>query len=121
MYKLVTEREIDAAHFLPHYPGKCANLHGHRWKIKVEIASPVVNEWGFVVDFSLIKDAIDSFDHQLINDFLPEDVLPTAENIAKELFNIITMSISKKNEFAFIDKITVWETENNSIEYTGEE
>ncbi len=32
---------FDAAHQLPNYSGKCANLHGHRWEVEV-----VVNEKG---------------------------------------------------------------------------
>ena len=31
------EVQIDASHRLLHYQGKCANLHGHRWKIEVWI------------------------------------------------------------------------------------
>jgi len=31
------EVHIDTSHRLLHYIGKCANLHGHRWKIEVWI------------------------------------------------------------------------------------
>ena len=32
MYFLKTEQSFDSAHFLAGYHGKCANIHGHRWK-----------------------------------------------------------------------------------------
>ena len=35
MYILKTSAEFDSAHFLSGYKGKCANIHGHRWKIEV--------------------------------------------------------------------------------------
>ena len=37
MYYLKTEQSFDAAHFLKGYAGKCHNLHGHRWRVIVEI------------------------------------------------------------------------------------
>ena len=33
--KLKTEGYFDAAHHLVGYKGKCANVHGHRWKVVV--------------------------------------------------------------------------------------
>ena len=38
MYILKTSAEFDSAHFLAGYKGKCANIHGHRWKIEVCVA-----------------------------------------------------------------------------------
>lgn len=46
--------EFDSAHYLPGYDGKCANLHGHRWKIVVEFKGPIL-ENGMVIDFTIIK------------------------------------------------------------------
>ena len=37
MYILKTEASFDSAHFLAGYDGKCSNLHGHRWKIILEV------------------------------------------------------------------------------------
>ena len=39
MYYLKTESSFDSAHFLKGYDGKCRNLHGHRWRVVVEIAA----------------------------------------------------------------------------------
>lgn len=70
--------EIDAGHRVPHHNSKCRNLHGHRYKIQVELVAPEViptqegqSESGMVMDFGLIKTVLmevihDVYDHSLI-------------------------------------------------------
>jgi 6-pyruvoyltetrahydropterin/6-carboxytetrahydropterin synthase len=74
--------EFDAAHFLPGYRGKCANLHGHTYKVEVVIEGQV-GEDGMVLDFyrlkELLKAALSDLDHGCLNQIIPN---PTAENIA---------------------------------------
>ncbi len=74
MYILKTEQSFDSAHFLAGYQGKCSNLHGHRWRVVVEIWSEeLVLEGqirGMVTDFGDIKSDLqkitDYYDHALI-------------------------------------------------------
>ena len=74
MYYLKTENSFDSAHFLKGYAGKCRNLHGHRWRVVVEIAADQLKDEGqtrgMLVDFSDLKNALkdicDDFDHSLI-------------------------------------------------------
>ena len=74
MYYLKTESSFDSAHFLKGYAGKCRNLHGHRWRVVVEIAADQLKDEGqtrgMLVDFSDLKNALkdicDDFDHSLI-------------------------------------------------------
>ena len=74
MYYLKTESSFDSAHFLKGYDGKCRNLHGHRWRVVVEIAADQLKDEGqtrgMLVDFSDLKNALedicDDFDHSLI-------------------------------------------------------
>ena len=37
MYYLKTEHSFDSAHFLAGYEGKCRNIHGHEWRVVIEI------------------------------------------------------------------------------------
>ena len=53
MFVLSCESSFDAAHFLTNYDGKCSNIHGHRWRVVLEITGNPDN--GMVVDFNLIK------------------------------------------------------------------
>lgn len=139
MYKLITEAEFDSAHFLKGYPGKCANIHGHRWRVICEIQAEALQtqgpERGMLVDFSTLKGAlkglVDSLDHQLIYEdgalkpltisalidegfsLLPLPFTPTAENMAKYLFDAMALQGFQ------VTFITVYETPNNAAGYTG--
>ena len=48
-----------SAHFLAGYHGKCANIHGHRWKVIATIKSEKLLEdpqnKGMVTDFGDLK------------------------------------------------------------------
>jgi 6-pyruvoyltetrahydropterin/6-carboxytetrahydropterin synthase len=63
IYKKV---HIDTSHRLLHYIGKCANLHGHRWKIEVWIEGEPDPATQILIDYSLIKQVIEKYDHQII-------------------------------------------------------
>ena len=39
--RLCREFYFDAAHYIPHYKGKCEKLHGHTYKLEVVIESNV--------------------------------------------------------------------------------
>ena len=80
--RAVTECTISAAHHLPNYSGKCKAVHGHSWKIVVEIEGEVNEETGMVLDFVKVKEVINKYDHTDLNNFLEN---PTAENLV-ELF-----------------------------------
>ena len=74
MYLLKTEATFDSAHFLRGYNGKCANLHGHTWRVEVTVGSDTLTasgeQRGMVIDFADLKKAVrnlaDRFDHTLI-------------------------------------------------------
>lgn len=125
----VTKRfSIDAAHFLPGYPGKCANLHGHRWGISISVTGPV-NSSGFVIDFSEIKERIvkpleDMFDHKLLNDCYPFNqkdgsISPTAENLADFILGFATEQLERFDVWA--DEVSVAETPDNIATVRAEE
>lgn len=83
IYSVSKQMEIAACHQLNlSYKSKCANLHGHNWRITVFCASDKLNEDGMVKDFKHIKDQVHGYlDHGNLNELLPFN--PTAENIAK--------------------------------------
>lgn len=137
MYILKTEQSFDAAHFLSGYEGKCSNIHGHRWRVVIEIKSLTLQdskqESGMVVDFGQLKkdlrEEVDYFDHMLIiekNTLKAEtvqalenegfkmvvlDFRPTAENLAKYFFDRMKLRGYE------IKSATVYETPNNCASY----
>lgn len=70
MFFLQVEDSFDSAHFLKGYEGKCRNIHGHRWKILIEVEGEELDKQGFVMDFSKIKmylkELVSQYDHSLL-------------------------------------------------------
>jgi 6-pyruvoyltetrahydropterin/6-carboxytetrahydropterin synthase len=97
--RIVTEQEIAGAHFLPNYDGKCKNLHGHNWLVKVALEGIPLDDGpnqGMLLDFSTIKNTINEFDHKSLNDVLEN---PTAENISillcRKLMEVVDDNIAR--------------------------
>lgn len=74
MPKIGTEVVISTAHFVQTSSGKCQNLHGHNWKVEIQITG-IVRSDGMVVDFSEIKNGIMAYDHKML--------VPTTSEIVK--------------------------------------
>ncbi|MCR5786950.1 MAG: 6-carboxytetrahydropterin synthase QueD [Acholeplasmatales bacterium] len=130
MFELTCESSFDAAHFLTNYNGKCANIHGHRWRVVLTINGDTDN--GMVVDFNIIKkdlkELCDYFDHSFIVEenslkkellnMLQEQFLlrivpfrTTAENFSKFIYE----EMSKKYS---VSHVAVYETPNNCAVYS---
>jgi len=141
MYILKSEHSFDSAHFLSGYEGKCANIHGHRWKIEVEVQSETLLKsgqlGGMIVDFGDlkkdVKSMVDFYDHALIIEegsmrnetlnYIKEDGFnvimvdfrTTAENFAAFFFKLM------KNKGYNVKSTTVYETPTNSATYEESE
>jgi len=66
----VEDLSFDAAHYTKGVEGKCMNLHGHTFRVNVEVEGEVDPETGFVIDFSvlkkIVKEVIEEYDHKVI-------------------------------------------------------
>lgn len=62
--KVAKELTFDAAHLLSEYDGKCNNLHGHTYRIHVELTGDTTAD--MVMDFNDIKEYFDRYDHAII-------------------------------------------------------
>lgn len=102
---------FDAAHFLPFHRGKCANLHGHRWFLDLELEGPL-NPEGMVIDFGLLSPYIESILSKLDHNELNKEVAnPTAENICFYLSEKISTQWPPNFPFLHLTLIKVWETD----------
>ena len=137
MYYVRTEAEFDSTHFLKDYVGKCGNIHGHRWRVVIEVKSEKLKEdkqcKGMVIDFADLKEVLnklcDEFDHVFIYEtgslkdttikalqdegFVIKEVdfRATAECFAKYFYDEMT-----KAGFD-INRVEVYETPNNCAIY----
>lgn len=126
MYIITKEFRFEAAHHLNKVPigHKCSRPHGHSYKIILVLRSPVLDQMGFVVDYTDISAAmkpfIDNyFDHHDLNHTLPPlsgdpNFETTAENIARLVFE------RAKATFPLLVGVEVRETETSSATYAEE-
>lgn len=125
---------FDAAHQLVGHFGKCANLHGHTYKVEISLAGETVQQGssqGMVVDFYHVKKIagkfVDRLDHAVLlqgnEPIFLEDAVDTkrvifgfrttAENMSRFLTWTLTELMWK---YARIDSIKLWETPSGCAE-----
>ncbi|MFT4575478.1 MAG: 6-pyruvoyltetrahydropterin/6-carboxytetrahydropterin synthase [Flavobacteriaceae bacterium] len=102
--------------------GKCnnPNYHGHNYDIEVKVIGFCDLESGYVIDIKILSDLIkekvlDRFDHKNLNLDTQEfkTLNPTAENIAKVIYDLLKPELSTGLEL----KIKLYETARNYVEY----
>ena len=133
--------ELETAHALWGYDGKCANIHGHSYKLTISITGKIINDVnavknGMIIDFSDLKKIIntavvDVFDHALlVNGNTPHakyaevesgfakiilcDYQPTVENMLIDMVNRVTSALPGDIELKYAK---LQETENSSAEW----
>jgi 6-pyruvoyltetrahydropterin/6-carboxytetrahydropterin synthase len=122
-YTLKVITDFAAAHALRDYAGECSRLHGHNWKVEVEVIATSLNEVGMGLDFKAIKshirEALGRLDHRHLNEIKPfDEINPTAENIAAYLYRQLSASLGGPR--TRIGAVTLWETERACVRYTEE-
>src|SRR4051794_31424621 len=106
MYRVTREIAFCYGHRLLNYEGKCRHLHGHNGRAVITLEGPRLDDRGMLVDFGDIKREVqrwidEELDHTMLlrrdAPVLPVlrdrgervfvmDVNPTAENIARLIF-----------------------------------
>jgi 6-pyruvoyltetrahydropterin/6-carboxytetrahydropterin synthase len=104
--------------------GLCSlpNYHGHNYDLVVKLTGAINPETGYVFDMKKLKEIIDEhivqrYDHKNLNLDVPDfnHLIPSAENIAVTIWNILREKISR--EYAL--QVVLYETERNFVEYSG--
>jgi len=106
--------------------GKCArpNGHGHNYHLEVTISGEMDQSTGMIADLGQFQNIIDEFvlqplDHTFLNKDIPyfADIVPTAENIAIYIQNVLTQPIQALG--AQLYRVKLIESPNNSCEVYG--
>ena len=123
MFKITITTHFSSAHSLRSYKGKCENLHGHNWRVEVEVCSPELNEGGMVMDFSDLKNIVErvlaELDHRYLNDidyFKTNN--PSSEELARYIYRAVQAKISPAR--CHMGEVRVWETERACAHYKEE-
>jgi 6-pyruvoyltetrahydropterin/6-carboxytetrahydropterin synthase len=124
MYEVSVDETFAAAHNLRNYHGKCEDLHGHNYKVRVVLAGQELDETGLLYDFvhlkGVIREVIGSLDHKYLNELVPFDTVnPSAENVAKYIYERTSQGLRKSPNGAAISQVTVWETDTSAATYRG--
>ncbi|MBN6062845.1 6-carboxytetrahydropterin synthase QueD [Aggregatibacter actinomycetemcomitans] len=139
MFKVSKEFSFDMAHLLDGHDGKCQNLHGHTYKLQVEVRGNLYQEGakqGMVIDFSDLKKTVnhailEPMDHAFIYDQTSEreskiaallqqldsktfgvPFRTTAEQLAQFIFN----QLKYQNNLP-VSAVRLWETLTSFCEY----
>src|SRR5262245_56270816 len=135
MYSVTRELSFCYGHRLLNYDGKCRHLHGHNGRAVITLAAASLDHLGMVVDFTLLKRVVGGWidanlDHKMLlrrdDPLLPYlrqqgepifvmDVNPTAENIAKLIFDIAVA------EGFPVVEVKFWETDSSYATYSPRE
>ena len=137
MFIIKSEVQFDMAHYLSGYTGKCQNIHGHRYRLIVRVASETLHEEGqlrgMVDDFGNIKGALkeieELFDHKLVLEDNEEGrkvgaqlaalpnafkILPfrtTAEEMSRYIYRLL------RDKGIAVSEVELFETPTNSCTY----
>ena len=120
--KIGTTLYIDSAHRLPLHKGKCANMHGHTYKVLVTVYGKPNPKTGLIFDFGSIKEIINGLDHKDISEIPPfkGEILPpmyaTAESIAWTWSESILKQGLIENQLITKVRVRVYEGHNNWAE-----
>jgi len=116
MYSVRIESSFSAAHNLKGYKGTCEQLHGHNWRVAVEVSGPSLDNTGILVDFRLMKKELNAvikkLDHTHLNR-IPyfKKINPTSENIARFIYESLSPSLPG------LSSVTVWESDTSRATY----
>lgn len=131
---------FETAHAIHQYPGSCAQIHGHSYKLHVTVQAnehleKYIPGLGIIMDFKLLKfvvqeSVLNLLDHKLIlskaylneskNEFSKEELVeleaePTAENLLLFLRDQIT---PKLPEQVLLTSLKLWETNDSFAEWS---
>jgi len=122
-YLLSAEAAFSASHTLPGVE-KCDRLHGHNWRVRltVRVEEDGLGREGMGVDFRVIeravKDTVEPFDHQYLNDLEPfKDHAPSAERVAWIVSHAATDALRDAAPNTSVHAVEVWELPQYRVVY----
>ena len=122
MFQVSVEETFSAGHALRGYRGKCENVHGHNYRVRVTVEGPELDSIGLLVDFvrvkAVLREVMGRLDHQFVNDLEPfRAVNPSAENMAKYFYEEIARGLPDLPPGARVREVVLWETDTSRAEY----
>jgi 6-pyruvoyltetrahydropterin/6-carboxytetrahydropterin synthase len=119
VYELTVERDFSAAHLMRDYPGACARLHGHNYRVLLTVEGEDLDDSGMLMDFAELKRAFEAIlgelDHRNLNEIQPFDEMnPSSENLARYIYQRADDALGDQVEVA---SVTIYESTTSSVTY----
>jgi len=111
MWTVRVSRRFSAAHRIHGAGGKCEDVHGHNYRVEVQISAKKLQKPGMIADFIDVGEKLESIlpDHKMLNEVYESN--PTSENLARQFFD-------EMSQFYPVSRVTVWETDDSCAEYS---
>lgn len=122
MFEISVRASFSGAHRLKGYKGKCESLHGHNWDVEAFIGTKKLDAGGLSMDFKDLKkklnEALETLDHRDLNGIaFFKRSNPSAENIAKYIYDHLKKSLKGNPRKVTLRKVSVWETKDSRATY----
>ena len=119
MYRIKIIDKFSSAHQLIGYKGKCEEVHGHNWKVELEIEGEELDDIGLLMDFrdlkELLWDVIKELDHCMLNSLKAfQECNPSSELIARYIYYTIKDRLPSNTA---LSSVSVWESDNARAVY----
>jgi 6-pyruvoyltetrahydropterin/6-carboxytetrahydropterin synthase len=121
LYSVRVEADFSAAHFLSRYHGKCEQLHGHNYRVRLWARGERLDSGGMLIDFALLKETLRAvckkLDHTSLNDNPVFSHDPSAERIARHIFDEAA-ALLPPEAAALLFAVDVYETPASMARYS---
>ncbi len=113
--RIQAEFHFAAAHRLPFYDGPCFRMHGHNYKLVVQVEGKPDPRSGMILDFVELEKVVQQAvlqrcDHHTLNDLMEN---PTAENLSVWMWDQL------KAPLPGLARVQLFETDELSVVYEG--
>ncbi|GGB00606.1 6-carboxytetrahydropterin synthase [Macrococcus hajekii] len=122
IFELNKDMNFSSAHYIPdERAGACARVHGHTYFLNLTIGGNELDELGFLINFSELKQLIHGrFDHQLLNE-LPELAgrIPSTEKMAELIHELVQSHLNTLPNQPQCLQVFLRETPTSYVVYRG--
>jgi 6-pyruvoyltetrahydropterin/6-carboxytetrahydropterin synthase len=123
MFRVRKSLEFSAAHALRDYEGPCSRIHGHNYRVEVEVQGEELDGARLLIDFyeidRMLRPLIGRLDHQFVNEIPPfDEINPTAEAMAAWFYRELTeASRGRLRPGVRVAAVHLWETSDSCASY----
>jgi 6-pyruvoyltetrahydropterin/6-carboxytetrahydropterin synthase len=119
--------ELSAGHAIRGHTRGCQNLHGHNYRVRVQVSARELDALGMVIDFADLKAVVAEvagrFDHRVINEVPPfDETNTTAELLARHVYREVARRLASAavpggGPRVRVERVEVWETPSSCAVY----